>query len=123
MGKKSSHWLGSIVSVFLIAIVLFLLIYFFAPNMSLRFFGIAYGREAQVSTALQEFLVEKFDIEPEKAAEYLSSENGQRLVDSAVENIKNGIDNISNIISPEEIKEEIEAINGDTTEETLDVSV
>ena len=104
MGKKSSHWLKSIIAVFLIAIVLFLIVYFFMPELSLKFFGIAFRAEARVSTALEDMLVDKFGVDRSSVESFLSTEKGKEVVDMVVEGSKKGADAISDIVNSPEFK-------------------
>lgn len=104
MGKKSSHWLKSIIAVFLIAIVLFLIVYFFMPELSLKFFGIAFRAEARVSTALEDMLVDKFGVDRNSVESFLSTEKGKEVVDMVVEGSKKGADAISDIVNSPEFK-------------------
>ena len=104
MGKKSSHWLKSIIAVFLIAIVLFLIVYFFMPELSLKFFGIAFRAEARVSTALEDMPVDKFGVDRSSVESFLSTEKGKEVVDMVVEGSKKGADAISDIVNSPEFK-------------------
>lgn len=104
MGKKSSHWLKSIIAVFLIAIVLFLIVYFFMPELSLKFFGIAFRADARVSTALEDMLVDKFGVDRSSVESFLSTEKGKEVVDMVVEGSKKGADAISDIVNSPEFK-------------------
>lgn len=104
MGKKSSHWLKSIIAVFLIAIVLFLIVYFFMPELSLKFFGVAFRADAKVSTALEDMLVDKFGVDRNSVESFLSTEKGKEVVDMVVEGSKKGADAISDIVNSPEFK-------------------
>ena len=99
MGKKSSHWLKSIIAVFLIAIVLFLIVYFFMPELSLKFFGIAFRADTRVSTALEDMLVDKFGVDRNSVESFLSTEKGKEVVDMVVEGSRKGADAISDIVN------------------------
>ena len=110
MGRKSTHWIRSIISVFLIAIFLFLIIYFFAPDLSLKFFGIGFRVEDKVSTALEDLLVNQFNVPAESVERYLDTEEGKKVLDSVVQGTKKGVKGVKNVLSDEEIetiKEEI----------------
>lgn len=91
MGRKSSHWIKSIVAVFLIAIVLFFAIYFFAPNISLRFFGIAFGEENITSTALEDLLVGNFGLDRTQVQQFLKTSEGQHVVEEVKQRGKEGL--------------------------------
>lgn len=90
MGRRNSHWLSSIIAVFLIAIVLFFVIYFIFPELSLKFFGIAFGKEEQISTALQDILVDKLGFSSDKVDEFFASEGGKDVVSALVDGTKKG---------------------------------
>lgn len=87
---RSSHWFKSIIAVFLIAIVLFLAIYFFSPDLSLRFFGIAFGEESIASTALEDLLVDNFGMDRTQVQQFLKTEEGQQVVNEVKQRSKKG---------------------------------
>ena len=105
MGRKSSHWIKSIISVFFIAIVIFFIIYFFSPELSLKFFGIGFRVEDKVSTALEDLLSNKFDVPLESVEKYLDTEQGKKVLDSVVEGTKKGVNGVRDILSEQEIEE------------------
>ena len=115
MGRKSSHWIRSMVSIFLFAIVLFIAIYFFNPALSIKFFGIGYRMESQVSTALEDKLVDKFNLDREQVRKYLDTEEGKKAVIAIVGGIKKGATSLNNMIDQSDIKQFVEKI---TTKDT-----
>lgn len=112
---KSSHWIRSIVSVFFIAIVLFIVIYLFAPELSLKFFGIAFGEEEKVSTALEDLIVENFDVDSATVEAYLDSDKGKEIVESVSSGLKKGARSISEAVSSEELQAIVDNVKSKTS--------
>lgn len=106
------------VSIFLFAIVLFIAIYFFNPALSIKFFGIGYGMESQVSTALEDLLVERLNLDREKVREKLDTEEGKKIVNSIVDGVKKGADSLSNIIDKSDIEQFVDEIKPEEAKET-----
>ena len=101
MGKKSTHWIRSIISVFSIAIVLFLAIYIFEPDLSLKFFKIGYKAEDRVAESVEDIL-----------SEYLNTEEGKKIVENVMEGMRKGMKGIKDALSDvdiEKIKDDIKS--------------
>ena len=106
MGRKGG-FLGGLISVFFLSILIFFILYFFMPDVSEKFFGFsknqAYtGLKAAVSE-INSFLngtddgkkvIEAIQGAAVKAgvsvAEFMESDNGKRIFDSAKDFIKSG---------------------------------
>ena len=126
MGRKSSHWIRSMVSIFLFGIILFIAIYFFNPALSIKFFGIGYKMESQESTVLEDFLVEKFNLNKENVKKYLDTEEGKKTAIAIIDKAKKGAATLNDIIDEmhlvDKIKnQDIKTTNQETkeTESTL----
>ena len=114
------------VSIFLFGIILFIAIYFFNPALSIKFFGIGYKMESQESTVLEDFLVEKFNLNKENVKKYLDTEEGKKTAIAIIDKAKKGAATLNDIIDEmhlvDKIKnQDIKTTNQETkeTESTL----
>ena len=82
MGRGKSFF-GGLLGVFFLSVIVFLIIYFFVPAVSMKFFGLAYDESSTAGSAIVS-AIDELDIGDEEArAEleaYLSSEEGQEAV-------------------------------------------
>ncbi len=112
MGKKSTHWIRSIISVFSIAIVLFLAIYIFEPDLSLKFFKIGYKAEDRVAESVEDILSDEMELPKDKVDDYLNTEEGKKIVENVMEGMRKGMKGIKDALSDvdiEKIKDDIKS--------------
>lgn len=115
MGKKSSHWIRSMISVFVLGIIIFLVIYLFYPEVSLKFFKIGFKAEERVSKAFENMLVENLDMDEDDASAYVNSPDGEKAVKEAMDALKKGARSIGDAMSKESLKKSINSIkDGDS---------
>lgn len=91
---KSSHWRGGIVGIFIVAIIIFLSLFFFVPEVSQRFFGVSFGEVDDIAEAIISYL----DYESEGAEElkeFLSSDSGKDVIKDIT---KKGSEEISDVM-------------------------
>lgn len=82
MGRGKSFF-GGLLGVFFLSVIIFLIIYFFVPAVSMKFFGIAHDETATAGSDLVA-AIENLDLGDEEArrelTEYLSSDEGRRNI-------------------------------------------
>ena len=128
-------FLGGLVSIILVSAILFLAFYFFAPSTSIRLFGIAFNAEGVLDSTLQaavdaapiseetkasilsaldadaiDALLEAAGNNVDKLMDYLSSEEGQAMLDEAAAKAADGAESLSSYFSSDEVKAEISSI-------------
>ena len=125
LGKKSL--LGGFIGLFFFAIIVFFIIYFLTPEVSIRFFGITFRPEAYIESSLEDAMtaagVSRADAERivkedgpellsvlmEKSGEslgrivsYLSSEDGQAMIAEGADYIRSGAGSLVDYLSSQE---------------------
>ena len=83
LGKKSLF--GGFIGLFFFAIIVFFIIYFLTPEISIKFFGIAFQQEAYVEHYLENSFVAA-GLSEEDAEEAVSSEAGKQFVSFLISN-------------------------------------
>lgn len=87
--SRSSHWFGGVVGIFAAAIVIFLFIYFFVPEVSSKFFGVAFGEAQDVTEAILSYIGTDIKADDE-IKEFLSSKDGKKIVKEIISLSKKG---------------------------------
>ena len=101
MFGSGKSFLGGLIGLFFFSIAVFFLIYFFVPEVSVRFFGISASADEIIDGAIAE-AVESSGLPDEISGEigsYLSSEEGQALISDLGENLDGLSDRISTLVS------------------------
>ena len=102
--KRSSHFLGGIVTIIIIAIIIFLAIYFFVPEVSQKFFGISFGEVEDIADVISSYI--GLSGEGSKAlSEFFSSSDGKKIVKDIISLSKESGTALKDIFSNPEIKE------------------
>ena len=101
--NRSSHWYSGIVGIFIAAIIIFLAIYFFVPEVSQKFFGISFGEVDDIADAIMMHF--EFDGEgSEKIKDYLSSDSGKDVLKKIVKLSKDGNKAVGDILNNPDVK-------------------
>ncbi len=106
-GKNVGFFKGLLTVVF-IALVVFVVIYFFFPELSLKYFGTTYEVDKVVGNMVEavldkaDYLSEK---EKEEIEDYLSSSRGNALVEALASALSKGKDGVESFISSEEFRD------------------
>ncbi len=119
--------IGGLISLIILAAIVFLVIYFFIPDVSVRFFGIAFNAEEvmqnAIDSAVSELGIDNADalISQEavtsllesagnnvgKLMSYLSSPEGQEMLKRGVEEARSGAQSLAEYFSSSGVKEAI----------------
>ena len=83
LGKKSLF--GGFIGLFFFSIVVFFIIYFLTPEVSLKFFGITFNQEKYVEKYLENTLIAA-DVSEDVATEIVETDAGQQLVSFLAQN-------------------------------------
>lgn len=106
-GKKNTGLLKGLLTITVLAVLVFVVIYFFFPDTSIRYFGVAFDREKAVEETIT-VLLEKVDYvsadEKEKVEEYLSSGDGKKFIKEISTAISGGADSIRDFTSTDSFK-------------------
>lgn len=126
---------SGLISMIFLSAIIFLVLYFFVPDVSIRFFGIAFNAEGVMDTAIQT-AVETSDADEEakttmlsaldadaidallaaagnnvsKLMDYLASDEGQAMMDEAAAKAAEGAGSLAEYFSSDEVKAEISAV-------------
>ncbi len=106
-GKNVGFFKGLLTVVF-IALVVFVVIYFFFPELSLKYFGTTYEVDKVVGNMVEavldkaDYLSEK---EKEEIEDYLSSSKGKELVEALASALSKGKDGVESFISSEAFRD------------------
>ena len=101
MFGSGKSFLGGLIGLFFFSIAVFFLIYFFVPEVSVRFFGISASADEIIDGAIAE-AVESSGLPAEISAEigaYLSSEEGQAFLSETGENLDGLSERLSALVS------------------------
>ncbi len=83
--------------VLFIALLIFLVIYFFYPSVSMKFFGIAHGEEEAVESAIMEN--DQISEEDKRFfSEYVDTDGGKELIDSLVHATRKGVGEVQRVL-------------------------
>lgn len=84
--------------VMLVAAIIFLAIYFFYPSVSMKFFGIAYGDEKEVVSALMDnpSLTEE---EKTELSEIIESDEGDDFISALMEATRKGVSGVKELLN------------------------
>ena len=88
IGRKGLF--GGFIALFFISILVFFFIYFLAPAVSMRFFGIAFREEEYVEQSLEDAIMDMgvSEVEAESIVSSLDSEEMREIVSSGSEYLK-----------------------------------
>ncbi len=106
-GKNVGFFKGLLTVVF-ISLVVFVVIYFFFPELSLKYFGTTYEVDKVVGNMVEavldkaDYLSEK---EKDEIEDYLSSSRGKALVEALSSALSKGKDGVESFISSEEFRD------------------
>ena len=125
LGKKSLF--GGFIGLFFFSIVVFFIIYFLTPEVSIKFFGITFRADAYIESSLEAAIVEAgmstedaerivmedgpelLSVLMEKAGDnlgrlvsYLTSEEGEAMITQGAEYIRSGAGSFVDYISEQE---------------------
>ncbi len=106
-GKNVGFFKGLLTVVF-IALVVFVVIYFFFPELSLKYFGTTYEVDKVVGNMVEavldkaDYLSEK---EKDEIEDYLSSSKGKELIEALSSALSKGKDGVESFISSEEFRD------------------
>ena len=101
--RRSSHFTGGIFTIIIVAIVIFLAIYFFVPEVSQKFFGVSFGESDDIASAISSY-IGLSDDGSEALSEFFSSSEGKRVMKRIVEMSKESGAAIKDIFSNPEVK-------------------
>ena len=101
--KRSSHFLGGVVTIIIIAIVIFLAIYFFVPEVSQKFFGISFGEVEDVADAIASYVGLSGD-DVNDFSEFFSSSEGKRIMERVIDMSKKSGAAMKDVFSRPEVK-------------------
>ncbi len=96
-GNKNTGLFKGLLTVLILSIVVYFVIFLFFPNVSLKYFGIAFNKEKAIEKsviALMDRADYLLDDEKEKVEEYLSSKDGEDFVKEISSAINDGIEGI-----------------------------
>ncbi len=125
LGKKSLF--GGFIGLFFFSIVVFFIIYFLVPEVSIKFFGITFREDSYIESSIESALVEAgvseteaerivqsdggevFSLLMEKSGEnlgrlvsYLGSDEGKAMIGKGVEYVRSGTGTFVDYISGQE---------------------
>lgn len=96
-GKKNTGLFKGLLTVLILAVLVYFVIYIFFPDTSLKYFNTAFDREKAVEKSITA-LIDKADYRSEeerkRVEEYLSSEDGKAFVEGISSAINEGVDGI-----------------------------
>ena len=125
LGKKSLF--GGFIGLFFFAIIVFFIIYFLTPEISIKFFGIAFNSDAYLESSLEDAIISA-GASPEEAAamigedgsavisalldkagdnlgrlaSYLASDEGQSMISQGAEYVRSGAGDLVGYIESQE---------------------
>lgn len=96
-GKKNTGLFKGLLTVLILAVLVYFVIYLFFPDTSLKYFNTALDRQKAVEKSIT-VLIDKADYrseeEREKVEEYLSSEDGKAFIKGISSAVNEGVDGI-----------------------------
>ncbi len=123
MSEKNVSFFKGIFTVIVFSILIFVIIFFFFPNISMKYFSVAFDEKAAIEDTLALSLdnIEGLTSEEkEQFEEYLKSDEGKSLVDKIVETSSSGISNIQDFLSSGETEKYIEKLKTTLSPETFE---
>ena len=102
--SKSNHFLGGIATIIIFAIVIFLAIYFFVPEVSQKFFGISFGDVDDVADVISSYIGLSGD-GSKALSEFLSSSDGKKIVQKVISMSKESGAALKDVFSNPDVKE------------------
>lgn len=123
MSEKNVSFFKGIFTVIVFSILIFVIIFFFFPNISMKYFSVAFDEKAAIEDTLALSLdnIEGLTSEEkEKFEAYLKSDEGKSLVNKIVETSSSGISNIQDFLSSDETEKYIENLKTTLSPETFE---
>lgn len=123
MSEKNVSFFKGIFTVIVFSILIFVIIFFFFPNISMKYFSVAFDEKAAIEDTLALSLdnIEGLTSEEkEKFEVYLKSDEGKSLVNKIVETSSSGISNIQDFLSSDETEKYIENLKTTLSPETFE---
>ncbi len=101
-GKKNTGFFKGLLTVLVISVLVFVVIFFFFPDTSLKYFGVAFDSQKAIENTVTS-LMERVDYESaeekKKVEEYLSSSDGKAFIKNISSAISGGADGIREFAS------------------------
>ncbi len=101
-GKKNTGLFKGLLTVMVISVLVFVVIFFFFPDTAIKYFGVAFDREKAIENTVTS-LLEKVDYaseeERERVEEYLSSADGKAFIKNISSAISGGVDGVREFAS------------------------
>ncbi len=104
MAGKNLGLFKGLLTVLILSILVFVSIYFFFPNISIKYFGIAFDKERAIEDSVASLLYKASyftDEEKAKFDEYLSSDEGKEFVKRISKAVEEGSESLSSFFSSE----------------------
>lgn len=104
MAGKNLGLFKGLLTVLILSILVFVSIYFFFPNISIKYFGIAFDKERAIEDSVASLLYKASyftDEEKAKFDEYLSSAEGKEFVKGISKAVEEGSESLSSFFSSE----------------------
>ena len=104
MAGKNLGLFKGLLTVLILSILVFVSIYFFFPNISIKYFGIAFDKERAIEDSVASLLYKASyftDEEKDKFDEYLSSDEGKEFVKGISKAVEEGSESLSSFFSSE----------------------
>lgn len=123
MSEKNVSFFKGIFTVIVFSILIFVIVFFFFPNISMKYFSVAFDEKAAIEDTLALSLdnIEGLTSEEkEKFEAYLKSDEGKSLVNKIVETSSSGISNIQDFLSSDETEKYIENLKTTLSPETFE---
>lgn len=123
MSEKNVSFFKGIFTVIVFSILIFVIIFFFFPNISMKYFSVAFDEKAAIEDTLALSLDNIEGLtgeEKEKFEAYLKSDEGKSLVNKIVETSSSGISNIQDFLSSDETEKYIENLKTTLSPETFE---
>lgn len=123
MSEKNVSFFKGIFTVIVFSILIFVIIFFFFPNISMKYFSVAFDEKAAIENTLALSLdgIEGLTSEEKENFEsYLKSDEGKSFVNKIVEASSSGISSIQDFLSSGETEKYIENLKTTLSPETLE---
>lgn len=98
LGKKSL--LGGFIGLFFFAIIVFFIIYFLTPEVSIKFFGITFRPETYIESSLEDAMTAAGVSQAD--AERIVKEDGQAMIAEGADYIRSGAGSLVDYLSSQE---------------------
>ncbi|MBQ0071745.1 MAG: hypothetical protein KBS81_07835 [Spirochaetales bacterium] len=114
---------SGVLKVLVLALVVYMVIFFFYPTISLKYFGTAFRAEKAVSSTINSMVGEaEFLSSDQKKAvvDYLETEEGKKVISSFYDAAKKGGEALEEVKESEEVKRMEAAISSKLSKESME---